>query len=68
MDCDLDILTNISEKEFYKNYVLPQRPVVVQGMLNDEFFLKEFSRDNIISKIGNLTAPLGPIPYIHPYF
>ena len=55
---DIPRVTSITKEEFIKNYFKPQRPVVIEGFINDWPAYKKWSLDYIKEVAGDKTVPL----------
>lgn len=51
---DIDVVNNISKADFDKNYLYPQKPVVIKGLLENEIAGKRWTMDYFKKTMGNV--------------
>jgi len=61
--CDIDELTTISADDFYTNYVMAGRPLVLRGFAKDWNVRKAWTKDALLAKYGEMGFTTGPVPY-----
>ena len=61
--CQVDVRTNITAKEFYNEYLLPGRPLLLRGYAKKWRISKDWTLQKLIKKYGDLEMKAQGIPY-----
>jgi len=54
INSDIDVVYNISKKDFEKQYLIPQKPVVIKGLIENEIAGKLWTIDHFKKTMGDL--------------
>ena len=65
--CDIDVRFNITAEEFYRNYLLPGRPLLLRGFAKNWTLRKQWTRKQLIKRYGRLWCEASGIPYAVQY-
>ena len=65
--CDFDVRENITAEEFYQDYLLPGRPLILRGFAKHWRLRREWTRKELIKRYGRLWCEASGIPYAVQY-
>lgn len=51
---DIDVVYNIDKKDFDENYLKPQKPLVIKGILDNQIAGSQWNKDYFIKTMGDL--------------